>query len=205
MVDKNRRWGRRTLTLVVVIAIAVLSAYFGVQYCRITELSTWQAIVKEPEPESCSLCGKNGDGTRYHAPCLLNLSTGVLGELTVYDPDRFREGEIAEHQQTGVMSLLHCGEFTALRDADAHNCHVYVPKSSEVIDPALFCQSCRAILAKVATDGYVLVDLYDLDSITAYSVADGANHEIRDYSVSIAWNKEMKELAILVQGNLFLE
>ena len=49
------------------------------------------------------------------------------------------------------------------------------------------------------------MDLYDLDAITAYSVADGANHDIRDYSVSIEWDKEMKELAIWVQGKLVLE
>lgn len=38
-----------------------------------------------PEPEICALCG-NGEGQRYHAPCVLECSAGLLAELAVYEP-----------------------------------------------------------------------------------------------------------------------
>lgn len=34
----------------------------------------WRSIVTTPEPGSCALCG-NGNGERYHAPCLVRLAT----------------------------------------------------------------------------------------------------------------------------------
>ena len=59
-------------------------------------------------------------------------------------------------------------------------------------------------IAKRITENVVSGNIF-IDAIQASSVADGANHEMRDYSVSIDWDKDMKELAIWVQGKLFLE
>lgn len=40
------------------------------------EAAVWRKIFLTPEPDLCALCGY---GTRYHAPCLVSLSTGEMG------------------------------------------------------------------------------------------------------------------------------
>ena len=63
-----------------------------------------------------------------------------------------------------------------------------------------FCKSCRELLADVKKDGYVLADLYDLNSIQIYPVSADTEYEIRCYSVTIEENGE--KLSIIVTGNL---
>lgn len=55
-----------------------------------------------PEPERCSLY----DNSSYHAPCILNLSTGELVELEIYDPHPYKVGEIAVEQPGGYFSFV---------------------------------------------------------------------------------------------------
>ena len=58
-------------------------------------------IAEVPEPEDCALCGQ---GMKYHAPAILQLNTGLLIELQVYDPQTGTDtgyakiGEITENQ-----------------------------------------------------------------------------------------------------------
>ena len=68
------------------------------------ERSIANSLANSPEPEICALCG-NGSGTSYHAPVLVNLSTGEIGELRVYNPDPHHRNEIAKEQSTGTFSL----------------------------------------------------------------------------------------------------
>lgn len=197
------RWNRDVLSAALAGVALTLAFIGGILLCRHTELVFWKSMLTTPEPESCTLCGQDGDGLRYHAPCLVNLTTGGMGELTVYDPHRELVGEIAEHQQTGVFSFVPCAGFVAARDADAHTCVVNLPKSYEEMNPAHFCRACRSVLAETATWGYALLDLHDLDAIQAFPVEDGGVYDIRDYKVSINWNKDLKKLAVKVQGKLF--
>ena len=62
---------------------------------------------------------------------------------------------------------------------------------------------CRALLADTATEGYVLLDMYDLENIQAFVIANGAEHTIRDYSVSIYKDKENGGLEVGVTGQSF--
>ena len=50
-----------------------------------------------PEPEECVVCD-NLQGPRFHAPCLLELSTGELTELEIYEPCHRYSGELAPDQ-----------------------------------------------------------------------------------------------------------
>lgn len=58
----------------------------------------WKVVATTPEPECCAIC-EDGNGNRYHAPVLVNLSTGVLRELEIYDRDPRRPWEVAEEQR----------------------------------------------------------------------------------------------------------
>ena len=71
------------------------------------------------------------------------------------------------------------------------------------LDPALFCHDCRALMAETASEGYVLLDMYDLENIQAFVIEDGAEHSIRDYTVSIYKDKENGGLSVEVAGHLF--
>ena len=54
-----------------------------------------------------------------------------------------------------------------------------------------------------ASEGYVLLDMYDLENIQAFVIEDGAEHSIRDYTVSIYKDKENGGLSVEVTGHLF--
>lgn len=141
----------------------------------------WEAIADLPDPERCALCG---EGIRYHAPCLLDLSTGQMGEMVVYTPHRSIQGEIApmETQKTGTFNYQPCAGLLGVRDTCNHTFKVTLPGKQELMNPALFCQECRQLLAEAGLEGYVIVDLYDLDHIQAYPIQDNV---IRDYRISV--------------------
>ena len=57
------------------------------------------------------------------------------------------------------------------RMEEIQRCVAYLPeKAGGEIGPSYYCRDCRAKLTKVATQGYVLLDLYDLDAIQVYYV-----------------------------------
>jgi len=114
--------------------------------------AVWEAISTLPEPEQCALCG-NGEGMQYHAPCLVDLSTGEMG----------------------------------------------------MMNPGCFCRECRELLAGAGVEGYILVDLYDIDHIKAYSIQKGAVYTIRDYEAAVTYDRKNEELNIEVQGLLYRE
>lgn len=187
----------------ILIAAALTAGFFALGFFlrSITadkELTFWKSVVFTLEPERCALCG-NGERRRYHAPCIVKLATGEIGELRVYDPHPDLPGELAPVQQTGTFSFLPCADMVGWRDTSKHVSHVTLPEEPEPIDPARFCRDCRALLAGTAVEGYVLLDLYDPDRITPYPIADGAQYTVRDYTVSISGG-----LDIYVAGNLHI-
>lgn len=167
------------------------------------ENQTWRSLVTEDAPVRCALCG-NGDALQHHAPCLVNLSTGGVVELVVYDSDPQHTGEIAEHQRTGFAQLIGGAGVTGFRDASNHTCHAIVrTENMGTIDASLYCPYCRNLLASVATEGYILLDLYNLDNIIPYELKEGAEYIIRDYTVMISYNDEWDWYEIDVQGNIY--
>lgn len=150
---------------------------------------------------ACALCG-DGEGRRYHAPCLAELSTGRVGELTVYDPHPWKEGELAEDQRTGTFSFLFCLEGRGYRDTVTHTCHLTLPEGKGPMRAEHFCRDCQALLEEASDGGYVLLDLYDLDGIRAYALCDGAEYTIRDYGLSVSWDEEEREFSIEVTGHI---
>ena len=48
-----------------------------------------------------------------------------------------------------------------------------------------FCHDCRALLAETVSEGYVLLELYNLEDIRAFAIENGAEYTICDYTVSI--------------------
>ena len=116
--------------------------------------------------------------TECHAPCLMSLDTGEIGELRVYDMNPRDSKELAEEQSKGTFSFVGCAGFMAGRDTDYHTCQIIVPKEK-----------------------FVLLDLYDLQQVQTYELYEGASYEIREYSIVVMSGKDGESLLVWVKGN----
>ncbi len=204
---------RKNITAALATAVALALAFglgwhFGADDTdKKAYAAVWEAISMLPEPERCALCG-NGKGMRYHAPCLVDLASGEVGELAVYTPHPRLAGEIApeEEQQTGTFSFRPCAGLTAICDACDHTCRVSLPLDPvNMMEPGHFCRDCRLILAGAGIKGYLLIDLYDTEHIKAYPVRSGEVCTIRDYAVSVTRGRRSEELDVNVRGLLYQE
>lgn len=160
----------------------------------------WEAIEELPEPEQCALCS---EGRPYQAPCLINLSTGQMGELRVYTYGPTEQGKLdpREARFSGTFNFQPCAGLAAIRDTDFHTCQVTLPEERERMNPAHFCKECRLLLAGAGLEGYVLVDLYDQNNVQAYPI----RYEIiRDYRVSVT-NRKDGTRSVCVTGLLDFE
>ena len=173
---------------------ALIATMFDTAYCKI--------VATAPEPECCAVC-EEGNGNRYHAPVLINLSTGIMRELEIYDNNPRRPWEVAEeqHWDDWVFTFID-GNATMSWSSEDHKNVAHIGEKTGKITPALFCHDCRALLADTATEGYALLDLYDLKNIHAYAVETGAEYTIRDYTVSVYKDKENGGLKVEVNGHL---
>ena len=68
------------------------------------ELIYLESMVESPEPEVCVLC-RNGEGAKIHAPCIVNLSTGEVAELSVYESHPTEPGEVSTELKKGYFSF----------------------------------------------------------------------------------------------------
>lgn len=158
---------RRLVAVLLVLAIAVLS--YGVGF---------HAGARKTQPRAL------GNSTCYHAPCLIDLLSGQVRELTVYTPDPNLPGEPAaeKDQQSGSTDFSYFKDILIIRDTNQHLCPAQLSASS--------------------AGAYVLADLYDPENIRFYPVEPRSTYTIRDYEVSI-YEEEDRGLTVEVQGLLF--
>ena len=180
--------------------------HIGNEMCLETEAAFWKSLVTTPEPETCAICS-NSRGPTFHAPCLLDLSTGQLTELMIYEPSCIYPGELAENQSLNhsVIMFTKSGDPLFIdRLKDIQRCVTYISgQYGEPMNPAHYCRNCRAILARTATKGYVLLDLFRLDEIQVHPIEEGAEYNIRIYTVSVSHGQDSDHLTIANIGHLF--
>ena len=157
----------------------------------------WDAIVTLSDPEQCALCNAERG---HQALSLMNLSTGEIGQMEVYVYGATKQGKLdpREAQFSGTFNFQQCAGLTAIRDTDFHTCTVYLPEERELMNPAHFCKECRQLLARAGLEGYVIVDLYDLDNVQVYPLR---GKRIRDYRVSVN-NRKNDSMEVCVTGLL---
>lgn len=149
-------------------------------------------------PEECVLCMEHP----YHAPALLNLATGEMGELTVYDPHPVNGKMLSEEQTTGTFSFLHCAGLIGYRNTANHLCSIDIPIDSNTYNPSHFCLSCRERLSSYADFGYVIVDTYKSGDPVILPITDSVKYELRCYSISAVENLERNTYELTVVGLL---
>ena len=133
-------------------------------------------------PETCSLC----TGLSCHAPCLINLSTGEVGELSIYKPHPTKVGQIADEQPGGTWSYVSCVGATGIRDTDFQTIELRIPHDSKPMNRFRFCHSCRKILSDYKDESFVLADLSDRSAPVLYQIKHQAEYTFRCYDISIS-------------------
>ena len=132
---------------------------------------------------------------------IVNLSTGEVSEMRVYDPSKTgRNNEISKIQTTGTFSFIYCAGITGIRDTCWHICKVEIPADAKHMVPSYFCSECRERLSASKKQGFVIADFYDTDSFELFEIVDGATYAIRDYEVTITKGTTDKALEVCVQG-----
>lgn len=150
-------------------------------------------------PDSaCYLC----NASRYHAPCLVDLETGALIELSLYDPHAAISGELAEEQpQVDTFSFVRLGDLIGTKQTGARTIEIEIPLEGTIQTPAL-CETCQKRRPNIYEGRYVLADLYDVEDISLIPITDGEEMIIRCYSISMAMSEDGQHINLVIQGLL---
>lgn len=161
----------------------------------------WLAIKDQKE---CCLC----NSFIYHAPCLIDLETGKMIELALYDPHTTKNAELAEEQLTGdTFSFVRLGSITGIKMTGTRQIELSIPCMERVDRPTL-CRKCRKQIQEGSHgsyDRYILADLYDPESKTLISIVNGAKTDLRCYSITIEKSLENNLFCVTIQGTLDID
>ncbi len=144
----------------------------------------------------CPICS----GLRCHAPCLINLYTGEIGEIALYDPNPFKTGELAQVQRDGYFSFFFAAGIPGVKIARPWTANMDVPANSKPMRKFLYCQKCRKLLEPVTREGYALLDLYDRAAPVVLPLRGGVEYKLRCYHVTILANEADRTYHLKVEG-----
>lgn len=161
-------------------------------------LSISVLIICRLSPKECVLCTE----PPHHAPCLLNLATGEIGELTVYDPHPADSKMLSDEQMTGTFSFLYRAGLTGYRDTACELCYFDIPIGADKYNPSHFCTDCKNLLGSFKNSTYVLVDTFEKGSPLILPITESVTYELRCYRISTAYNEERSRYELTVNGTL---
>lgn len=153
-----------------------------------------------PEPEECTLC----DAFPRHAPCLVDLNTGELRELEIYQPHHTKVAELSDEQYGGYMSLVQFGDINGIL-LGADRVELEAPIKSTGMQDSLFCKDCRKLLKDNKCQGYILADLRNPDTPTVWQIKDGISFSVRCYEIDIAAADDSENLIVVMRGTLKID
>lgn len=142
----NRLWEAMNRRRVVVIILAFagwgcICASFGYilrGWQLQQEITFWQEVATAPEPENCALCAFKEDGIR-HAPVLLDLSTGAIGEMRINKSNE--SGEVLDDVSTqhgGTFGFVLCAGLTGWRDTATNTLQVTQSEENDLMNASVF-------------------------------------------------------------------
>ena len=112
-------------------------------------------ILPASEPERCAIC----DSIPYHAPALVNMATGEVGELSVYEPHPFKVAELNPYQQGGTFSFIYVAGINGYSDTANWETHITIPINENEYEEKNFCKTCRKLISDHTENGHLLLDL----------------------------------------------
>ena len=152
------------------------------------------------EPAECVLC----DAFPRHAPCIVDLNTGELRELEIYQPHHTKVAELSDEQYGGYLSLLSCGEISGVL-LGADRVELEAPANASGMVEGIFCKGCRELLKDNKCQGYILADLRNPETPNVWRIKAGTTFSVRCYDVEISKSDEPGLLKILMTGTLDIE
>ena len=153
-------------------------------------------IIEPPEAVRCAIC----DSMPMHAPCIVNLSTGEVGELRIYDPNPDQVATLNVFQQGGTFVFIEVSGFNGYRDTSNWETHITIPADKGKYKKDSFCKQCRSLIEDYSNDGYLLLDLLSPENVSVIDLDPDEGNFLRCYEVKII-NKE-REQELIVAGNL---
>lgn len=147
------------------------------------------------ELDRCPLC----EFIKSHAPCIVNIETGEVEELTLYMPHHTLVGELAEIQNDSTFSFVSAAGVRGTRISSPYKMELEVPITKEPIMKTAFCKECRDRLSGYG-GAYVLADLYDRGKPMIYAIEAGTEVTIRCYDISVSYNEEEDVFDFLMIG-----
>lgn len=150
-----------------------------------------------PEPVECTLC----DAFPRHTPCLVDLNTGELRELEIYQPHHTKVAELSDEQHGGYMSLVQFGDISGIL-LGADKVELNAPVKSTGMQDGLFCNDCRKLLKDNKCQGYILADLRNPSVPSVWQIKDGISFSVRCYEIDITASDDREKLIILMKGTL---
>lgn len=153
-----------------------------------------------PESAECVLC----DVFPKHAPCLVNLNSGEIRELEIYQPHPTKVAELSEEQHSGYMSLVQFGEISGILIGAEYVALEAPTKAAGMLDD-LFCEDYRKLLKENKCQGYILADLRNPDTPVVWKIEDGVSFSVRCYDIQISESDETGKLRILMIGTFEIE
>ena len=155
-----------------------------------------RAILSAPEPERCAIC----DSIPMHAPALVNLATGEVGELTVYDPHPFKVAELNPYQQGGTFSFIYAAGINGYCDTANWETHITIPTNENEYEEKFFCKACRERISSHTEKGFLLLDLRTPESFGILSIDSEQIQSVRCYEIQT--KQDLNEIEIIVHGTL---
>ena len=146
------------------------------------------------EPERCPLC----NFIKSHAPCLVNVETGEIEEMTLYTPHYTLVGEIAEEQTDSTFSFVDIVGCRGTRLSSPYIMELDVPSTGAPITKRNFCRDCRSLLA--GRKGYVIADLYVPGKPGIYEIQNDMHLDIRCYTLTALLDETGKQYQLTVEG-----
>ena len=153
-----------------------------------------------PEPANCALCNTYS----RHAPCLIDLNSGEIRDLEIYQPDYAGNGELSDTQYGGYLSLVSFGEISGIL-LGAESVELEAPDNVFGLDKGIFCKNCRQLLMDSNCQGYAFADLYAPQNPAVWNIKDGTAFSVRCYDVTIAKSDKPNKLEILMTGTLEIQ
>lgn len=150
-----------------------------------------------PASKKCVLC----NAFPRHAPCLVDLNSGKICELEIYQPHHTKVAELSDEQYGGYMSLVQFGDINGIL-LGADRVELEAPAKATGIRDSLFCKDCRKLLKDSNCQGYILADLRNPEELSVWQIAEGISASVRCYEIDITASSDSRELLIVMKGTL---
>ena len=149
------------------------------------------------ENKECCLCSS----FRYHAPCLVDLKTGELIELRLYEDHPTLVAELSEEQShNGTFSFVRLNGVSGTRQTGPERVDLLVPTEA-ILFPAL-CKDCRQQLPAGSVNRFVLADLHGMEEKNLIPIVPDTALSLRCYDITMEADAEKDGVVVIILGTL---